>query len=112
MRAMSGHEEVAGGAGEGDEDVVALVVLEVARGDGGGLGPADERPVVDEREQRHEDGADGIEMLEGVEGDAAEHVGGGIAEAPGGVGVGALMDAEGEDEGDDLEEDEYEIPET
>lgn len=44
-------------------------------------------------------------MLERVEGDAAEHHGGGVAEAHGGPGVSALVDAEGEDENDDLEED-------
>ena len=76
-----GREQVAGGAGEGDEDVVAPVVLEVACGDGGGLGPADEEAAVDQRDEREEDRAEGVEVLEGIEGDAAEHQGGGVAEA-------------------------------
>ena len=92
-----GREQVAGGAGEGDEDVVTAVVFEVAAGDGGGFGPADEEASVDQRDEREEDGAYRIQVLEGVEGDAAEHHGGGIAEAHGGPGVGALMHAEGED---------------
>ena len=93
-----GHEEIAGRAGEGDDDVVTGVALEVARGDGGGLGPAEEHAAVEETDERKEDGAAGIEMNERIEGDAAEHFGGGIAETPGGPGVSALVHAEGKDE--------------
>ena len=75
-----GGEQVAGGAGEGDEDVVAAVVFEVAGGDRGGLGPADEEAAVDQRDEREEDGAERVEVLEGIERDAAEHLGGGVAE--------------------------------
>ena len=92
-----GGEQVAGWTGEGDEDVVAAVVLEVATGDGCGLGPTDEEASVDQRDERKEHRADGIEVLQWVEGDATEHHGGGIAKAHGGPGVGALMHAEGED---------------
>lgn len=52
-----GREQVAGRAGEGDEDVVALVVFEVAGGDGSGFGPADEEASVDQRDEGEEDGA-------------------------------------------------------
>ena len=99
------REEVADGAGESDEDVVAHVVLEVASGDGRGLGPAEEGTTVDQCDDREEDGSEKVEVLQGVEGDATECQGGGIAEAIGGPGVGALMDAEGEHQDHDLEED-------
>src|SRR5271156_3701091 len=69
------REQVAGWAGEGDEDVVAPVILEVASGDGCGLGPADEEAAVDQRDEREEDGADRIKVFERVEGDTAEHHG-------------------------------------
>ena len=102
-----GREQVAGGTGEGDEDVVAFVVFEVAGRDGRGLCPADEEASVDQRDEREEDGAEWIEMLEGIECDAAEHHGGGVAKAHSGPGVSTLMDAESEDENDDFEEDDY-----
>src|SRR5205823_5389034 len=100
-----GREQIAGRAGEGDEDVVAAVVFEVAAGDGRGFGPADEEAAIHKRDEREEDRAEGVEVSDGVEGDAAEHFGGGIAEAPCGPGVGALVHAEGEDEDDDFEDD-------
>ena len=92
-----GREQIACGAGESDEDIVAAIVFEVAAGDRGGFGPADEEAAIDERDERKEDGADGVEVFDGIEGDAAEHTGGGIAEAPCGPGVGALMHAKRED---------------
>ena len=104
-----GREQVAGGAGEGDEDVVAAVVFEVAAGDRSGFGPADEEASVDQRDERNEDGADRVEVLEGIEGDTAEHPGGGIAEPVGGPGVGALVNAEGEDQNYDFEEDDDDV---
>jgi hypothetical protein len=101
----AGREQVAGGAGEGDEDVIAAVVLEVASGDGSGLRPADEEAAVDQRDEREEDGADGVEVLDWVEGDTAKHHRGGVAEAHGGPGVRALVHAEGEDQNNYFEED-------
>ncbi len=92
-----GGEQVAGWAGEGDEDVVAPIVFEVASGDRGGLGPTDKEVSIDQRDEREEDGADGVEVFEGIESDAAEHTGGGITEARGGPGVGALVHAESKD---------------
>ena len=106
---MVGREQVAGGAGEGDEDVVAAVVFEVAAGDWGWLGPADEEAAVDQRDERKEDRADRVEMFDGIEGDATEHTGGGVAEARGGPGVGAFVHAEGEDQNHDLEEDDDDV---
>jgi hypothetical protein len=100
------RDEIAGGAGEGDKDVVAAIVFEVAAGDWSGFGPADQRPVVEQGEQRHDDGAERVEVFERVESDAAEHAGGGIAQAPGGPGVGALVDTEGENQNNDLKDDE------
>ena len=100
-----GRDQIAGGTGQGDEDVVAAIVLEVAAGDWCRFCPAEERPVVEQGEQRHDDGAERVKVLEGVEGDATEHLGGGIAEAPGGPGVGALVDAEGENQNNDLKDD-------
>src|SRR5207247_321064 len=104
-----GGEQVAGGAGEGDEDVVSLVVLEVAGGDGGGLGPPEEHAAVDQADEREENRAEGVEVLGRVQGDAAEHFGGWIAETPGCPGVGALVHAEGEDEDDDLKQNEDDL---
>ena len=104
-----GGEQVAGGAGEGDEDVVAAIVFEVAAGDGGGLGPTDEEVAVNQRYEGNEDGADEVEVFDRVESDAAEHAGGGIAEAPGGPGVGALMHAEGKDEDYNFEDDDDDV---
>lgn len=104
-----GGEQVAGGAGEGDEDIVAFVVLEVAGRDGRGLGPAEEHSTVEEADEREDDGAERIEVLEGIEGDAAEHHRCGIAEAHRCPGVGALVDAEGEDEYYDLKQNEDDL---
>src|SRR6266851_7772731 len=98
------RDQVAGRTCEGNEDVVALVVLEVTGCDGGRLGPAEEHTAVVEADEREDDGAERVQMLDGVERDAAEHLGRWITKAPGGPGVGALMHAEGEDENDDLED--------
>ena len=101
-----GRDQVAGRAGEGDEDVVAAVVLEVTGRDGSGFGPAEEHSAVDEADEREEHGAKGVEVLERIEGDSAEHLGGRVAKTPGGPCVGALMHAEGQDEDNDLKQNE------
>ena len=64
------HGEIAGGAGEGGDDVVAPGVAEVADGDRAGFGPAEQWKVVDQRQQRHDDRAPGVDVLDGVESDA------------------------------------------
>src|SRR3984885_3473268 len=102
----SRRQQVADGAGKRDEDVVAHVVLEIARGDRGGFGPAKEHAAVDQSDDRKDDGAEGVEVFEGIEGDAAEHASCGVAEAVGSPGVGALVNAEGENEDHYLEDDE------
>src|SRR5580698_1188294 len=93
------EDEIGKGAGESSEVVVADNFLEVARDDGGGLGPADEHEWHMEADERAEDdksrkeqGSDGIDMVHGVEGDAALQAGGLVAEAGGHPGVGALVE--------------------
>ena len=61
------RDEIAGRTRERDEDVIAAIVLEVAGGHWGGFGPADERPVIEQGDQRHDDGAEQIEVLEWVQ---------------------------------------------
>ncbi len=52
----------------------------------------------------NEQGSDGIDMVDGVEGDAALEAGGLVAEAGGHPGVGALVKTEREKEQDELED--------
>ena len=73
------------------------------------FGPAEEHSAVDEADERKDDGAERIDVLERVKRDSAEHQGGWIAETIGGPGVSALMDTEGEDENYDLKEDEDDL---
>ena len=49
---------------------------------GRGLGPADQEAPVDQRDEREDDRADGVKVLDGIEGDAPEHTSGRIAEPP------------------------------
>ena len=83
-----GQCEIGRGAGEGDEVFVAADFGEVAADDGGWFGPSDqdsaEEGEADERSEDddggHDEGADDIDVIDGIEGDAALHARGLIAE--------------------------------
>ena len=68
------------GTRQGGKNVVADEVFEVAGVDRGWFGPADHRDVGDQGYQGQHDGAYGIDVLDGVEGDAAHHAGRLVAE--------------------------------
>ena len=101
-KASEDQDQVGGRAGQGGQVVVADDLAEVAGDDRGGLGPAyqeaaeereaDKRAEDDERGK--EQGADGVHVVHGVEGDAALQAGGLVAEARGHPGMGALVNTE------------------
>jgi hypothetical protein len=103
------RDQVARRPRQGDENVVALVILEVAGGHRGGLRPTKEHSAVEETDKRKDDRAEWIEVLDGIQRQAAEHLRGGIAEPPSSPGMGTLMHTEGEYENHNLEDNEYDL---
>ena len=77
--AIAGRQEVADRTRHRGQDVVAHVVLEVARVHRRRFGPADDREVRDHRDRRQQNGADGIDMLDGIQRDTSQHAGRRIA---------------------------------
>ena len=73
-------------------------MLEVARCNRRWFSPSEEHSAVDEADEREQDGAERIDVLERVKRDSAEHQCSWVAETIGGPGVSALVDTEGEDE--------------
>ena len=98
-----GGEELGDGAGDVDE-IHLIGPTEVAVGHGDVFAPADDEGAAEEEEKGPKDGAPEIVVAEGVEGDAAEHFGGRVAEAIGGEGFGGVVDGDREDHDEVLEE--------
>lgn len=97
-------EQVGSGTGQSGEVIVADNVVEVASENRSGLGPSDQHASESvESDEWAKDGdcrekecADGVDVLEGIECNAAKFAGGVIAEAGRGPGVGTFVDAERE----------------
>lgn len=106
------EEQVGGGAGESGQVVVTADFFEVAGDDGSGFGPADQHAAeiveadegAEDYERGKDEGAEDIDVVDGVEGDAAHHAGGLVAQAGGGPGMGALVNAERKKEQDELKD--------
>ena len=88
------------GAGRTHQDLVTLGVLEVVEVDRHGLGEGEHGTAGREHEQRQDDGAKRVDVVERVERDAAARTGRFIAECPGRGGVRALVDDDAHDDGD------------
>ena len=94
------------------DDAVARDAPEIAGEDGGRPRPPDERPAkqakADQRSKDHDcgqqQGADGVDMVHGVERDAALKAGRLIAQAGSCPGVRALVDAQREDQDNELKQ--------
>jgi hypothetical protein len=84
-----------------------LTLAEVAQRHRAGLGPAQQRKSVDQRQSGHYECAQWIDVLERIQSHAAQHVSSRIAQPVGGVGVGGFVHTERKDEHDDLEEHEH-----
>lgn len=82
------QQDIGGGAGQGGEDHALFDIFEVAGGHRDGLGPA-------EPGKEHEHRADEIEVRQGIEGEAPQIFGGGIAQFIAGPGMGAFVDGNG-----------------
>ena len=106
------EQQVGGGAGQGDQIVVADNFAQVAGDDRGGFRPAEQHAAKkvepdegSEDDQRgKEQGADGVHVVHGVERDSPHQAGSLVAQPRGHPGVGALMHAEREEEQDELED--------
>jgi hypothetical protein len=106
------EEQVGDWASESGEVVVADNLVEVPGEDRGGFCPADEQTAeeveADEGAKDDERGkkecADWVNVLNGVESDAAKFAGGVIAETGRGPGVGTFVDAEREKEKHEFED--------
>jgi hypothetical protein len=104
-----GRDQVARRPSQGDENVIALVILEVAGGYGSRLRPAEEHTAVEETDQWKDDRTERIEMFDGVQRESAEHLCSGVAKTPCSPGVGTLMDTKGEDENHNLKDNEDDL---
>jgi hypothetical protein len=97
--------KVAERTSDSGEDVVASDVFEIGRGDGSRLRPSKEEAWADEEHDgRQDNGAERIDVFEGVQSDAAQHASGGIAEAVGHPGVRGFVKAERKEEHRELED--------
>jgi len=111
-KCQQSEDEIGDWSGEGDKVFVATNLVEVSRQDGRGFGPADESSAehgesdegAKDGDGRDEQAADDIDVIHGVEGDAAFIAGGVIAEARGHPGVGALVETEREDDDDEFKD--------
>jgi len=92
--------DVRSGAGCAHQDLVALGVLEVVEVDGHWLGEGEHRAAGGKHEQRQDDGAKRVDMVERVERDAATGAGRLVAKRPGRGCVRALVDNDAHDDGD------------
>ena len=86
-----GQKQVAHRAGEGDDTGVAPGVGQI-------VGVEDNRLAPAKTEEQEHDGADGVEVGQGIKGQAALGAGGGITEAVSDQGVGKFVDGDGDDE--------------
>ena len=86
------------GAGHAHQDSSRLGVLEVVEVDRHGLGKGEHRATGCEHEQRQDDGAKRVDMVERVERDAAARASRFVAERPGCGGVRALVDHDAQDD--------------
>ncbi len=100
-----GGEQLGGGAGEGGEHLVARRIAEVARGEGDGLAPAEDERAAEDEEDGPDEHAEEVEVAGRVHGEATHHACGGVAEAVGGPGLGAVVQGDGEHHHDQLKDD-------
>jgi len=87
-----GDEEIGGGSREGDPNQVAGGIFEVVRIDGDRFRPAD----VDDEEHQ---GADGVEVGEGIEGEPASAFSGIVAQSIGDIAVSVFMNCKRQQDG-------------
>lgn len=99
------QQKITDRTGDRDEDVVTGVVFEISRSYRRRFSPAEEWPVVDQGEKRHQHGTPGVEVLHRIQRDAAQHAGCRIAQPPSSPGVRTLVHAKGKDQGNNLKED-------
>ena len=97
------------GAGCAHQDLVALGLLEIVEVDGHRLGKGEHRAAGRKHEQRQEDGAKRVDVVERVERDAAARTGRLVAERPGRGGVRTLVDDNTHDNGDGAGEQVHEV---
>ena len=94
-----GKEDVDHDAGARHEERPPSAIPEIALIIWNGLGPADDEARIEEHEkEREDDGANPVNVLEGVQGQAAGIAGGRIALGIRGEAVSHLMDDDGHDE--------------
>ena len=87
------HGEIGHGPGQGDVEDAAPVVLVVGRVDGHGLGPADELG------QEEDQGAHGVEVLQGIQGQPPGQLGRRVAHEVGDIAVRHLVAGYPEEKG-------------
>jgi hypothetical protein len=76
------HEQVRNRTRQRDAYHGAPRRFEPTRGHGHGLGPPDERCADGQQHARHQHGADGIQMTQRIQAQAAEQLSGAVPEAP------------------------------
>ena len=85
-------------------EAVAPDVPEMHRIDRHGFGPAEDGEIGKNRQKREDDRPHDIDVRHGIERDAPEHAGRGVAEAVRGPGVRALVHAQRKEEHDENED--------
>ena len=96
------HCDIDGGTGGGDQDHVAARIAQGMEVHRHGLGVAEDEGHPQQQEQaRQQDGAESVDVLQGIESDAAELAGRRIAAAPGHEPMRRLMQGDGQDRGQD-----------
>ncbi|MNH20205.1 hypothetical protein D3C79_799660 [compost metagenome] len=103
----NGLDEIGRGAGQRDPDHVAFGVAQVVEAHRHGLGIAEQESARrrEVQHQRHQYGADGVDVLDRVERDAPQHIGRVVAEVARGIAVGGFVHRDGEQHGQGVDED-------
>src|SRR5215472_5132648 len=91
------------------QDVVPLVVLKIARRHRSRLRPPDQRPVIHQRNQRHQHRPEGIQVLHRIQRHPPEHPRRRITQPPRRPGMRTLMHAERKNQRHNLEKDQNNI---
>ncbi len=108
-RRASGNDEIADWTGDGRKDIVEDGTLEISGIDWRRFGPTDDGQMGQHGDERKDHGTEGVDVFEGIQRDASQHASRGVAAAVRGPRMGGLVDADGEQESDQLEQDVNEL---